>query len=312
MLPAPGGGIVPPDPSADDRKLRLYAARASGALLRLPDPLLDRLHLRMQQSTRPPSKIGGGTPISEEVHGGVATTWLAPELRTEGVVVFLHGGSYLTGPVKQHWAWLAELQRRTGMAAAMILYRMPPRHPFPAALDDSLAAIRAMRAAGLLGDGIWILGGDSAGGGLALATVQALRDAGDQPPAGLVLTAPWVDVAMEHPNVLAQRDEALVIGRTVLRSAAERYADGVPLDDPRLSPINGSMERLAPVHLNVGTLDLFLPDIQQLRAALEVAGVPVAYIEQQGCGHTYPQQITTPEAEWTIRSQVRWIKEQLR
>ncbi len=168
-----------------------------------------------------------------------------------------------------------------------------------------------MRSAGLLSESCWILGGDSAGGGLALATAQALRDAGDPLPAGLLLTAPWVDIEMEHPDLLAEQRRDLLMGRTVLRWAAERYADGTPLDDPRLSPINGSMFGLPPVHVNVGTVDLFLADNRRLRTALDAAGVPVTFIEQEGATHTYPQKITTAEAEWTIRSQVRWIRDRL-
>ena len=193
----------------------------------------------------------------------------------------------------------------------MVRYRMPPRHPFPAALDDAVAAIRAMRASGVIDDGRWILGGDSAGGGLALAVAQTQRDAGDPLPAGLVLTAPWVDIEMEHPDLLAQPGEAMALGRSLLRQSAERYAAGVSLDDPRLSPINGSMDGLPPVHVNVGTRDLFLPDIRRLRAAFDAVGISVTSIEQEDATHTYPQQVTTPEAEWTIRSQSQWIRERL-
>ena len=71
------------------------------------------------------------------------------------------------------------------------------------------------------------------------------------------------------------------------------------------------MQGLPPVHLNVGTDDLFLPDDRRLIAALDTAGIEVTAIEQQGAGHVYPHRISTPEAEWTIRSQVRWIRERL-
>ncbi len=287
------------------------AVKAGSVLPRLPDAIADRLIRRGQRSTRPSSRVAAGTPVLEEVAGGVGCTWLAPELRDEGVMVFLHGGSYLGGPVASQWAWLAEVQRRTGLAAAMVLYRMPPDHPFPAALDDALAAIRALHDAGRLVDDRWVLGGDSAGGGLALATAQALRDAGGPLPAGLLLTAPWVDIELENPDVLALERADMVVGRSVLRWAAERYAAGVALDDPRLSPINASMDGLPPVHLNVGTDDLFLADNRRLRTRLEAANVPVTCIEQEGAGHVYPQQITTSEAEWTIRDQVRWIRDRI-
>jgi len=223
----------------------------------------------------------------------------------------LHGGAYTAGPNRGQWAWLAEMQRRTGFAAAMVLYGMPPRHPFPAALDDALAAVHDLCATGTLTDGRWVLGGDSAGGGLVLAVAHALRDAGHALPAGLVLTAPWVDLAMEHPDTWRDLSPAFEAGRSILRWAAELYADGVPLDDPRLSPLNGSMHGLPPVHVNVGTGDPFLGDVRRLRGALEAAGVAVDSVEQDGASHTYPQQIITPEAEWTMRAQARWIRDRL-
>ena len=311
MIPAPGGGIVPQSPPVAVKRLHRVLVGASSLLPRLPEPVLHRLLLRGQRSTRPPTQIAQGIPIVEDSHDGVPTTWLAPELGKEGAVVFLHGGAYQAGPGDAQWAWLAEIQRRTGMAAAMILYRMPPTHPFPAALDDAVASLRAMCRDGRLTNGRWILGGDSAGGGLALAAAQVLRDGGDPLPAGLLLTAPWVDIEMEHPDVLADQRQMFVNGRAVLRWSAERYANGVPLADPRLSPINGAMKDLPPVHVNVGTNDPFLADIRRLRRALEAAGVPATSIEQEGGAHTYPQQIATPEAEWTIRSQARWIRDRI-
>ncbi len=311
FTPAPGGGIVPQAQPQNDSRLRRVATRASSLLPRLPERIVDHIVLSSQKSTRPPKKVIGGIPVVVDTSGTVPCTWLSPELHDKGVLAFLHGGSYVGGPFSQQWAWCAEIQRRSGFAVVMVLYRMPPTHPFPAALDDALAAIRQLHGDGRLVDGRWILGGDSAGGGLALATAQALRDVGGPLPAGLVLTAPWVDVAMENPDMLDLRRRDLAAGRSILRWAAERYADGVSLDDPRLSPINARMNGLPPVHLNVGTEDILLADIRRLRIELERAGVPVSCIEQEGAGHTYPQQVTTSEAEWTIRSQVRWILQQI-
>jgi acetyl esterase/lipase len=204
---------------------------------------------------------------------------------------------------------LAELHRTAGVAAAMVLYRIPPpRHPHPAALDDTIRAITALHASGELEEGRWILAGDSAGGGLALAAAQALRDSGGPMPAGLVLTAPWVDLEMATPQIEAAEKADPFLSRSALWWSARVYADGAALDDPRLSPINASMTGLPPVHLNVGTRDLFLPDVRRLRDALHDARVPVIHIEQEGAVHAYPQQITTPEAQWTIRDQIRWLR----
>ena len=149
-----------------------------------------------------------------------------------------------------------------------------------------------MCASGELTDGRWTLAGDSAGGGLALATVRTLRANGCPLPAGLLLTAPCVDLAMTNPDLDASEPTDPFLRRGWLLWAGRLYAAGTPLEDPALSPINGSFAGFPPVHLNVGTRDLFLPDVRRLRDALQRAGVPVGYVEQQGALHTYPHEVT--------------------
>ncbi len=86
------------------------------------------------------------------------------------------------------------------------------------------------------------------------------------------------------------------------------YAGDTPLSDPTLSPINASVDRLPPVHLNIGTRDFFLYDVRRMRDKLQQAGIEVTYIEQQDAKHAYPLRAHAPEAQWTISDQVRWIQ----
>jgi acetyl esterase/lipase len=306
-----GGGMVPLGPSlADDPKLK-FAGKMLGLWPYIPRPLRDRLLPAIQPTGWSAKKVPPSIRVSRRSAGEVPTTWLgeAPALR--GSLVYVHGGAYIFGPFQDQWEWLTEIHLRSGLAAAAILYRMPPRHPFPAALEDSVNAITAMHAEGDLADGSWVLAGDSAGGGLALATAQALRDAGGPMPAGLMLTAPWTDLEMNNPELDVSEASDSLLRRKWLRWAARLYSDGVPLDDPSLSPINGSMAGLPPVHLDVGTRDLFRPDVHRLRVKLQEADVDVTFIEQEGGVHGYPQKTTTPEAEWTIRSQAQWLCERV-
>ena len=120
--------------------------------------------------------------------------------------MYLHGGAYMAGPVFLQWKLLAEIHRQTGLAAAMVLYRRPPQNPHPAALDDVVTAIRSLHANGELREGHWVLAGDSAGGQLALSAAQQLRDTGGPMPAGLLLTAPLVDMELAHPDTVAAID----------------------------------------------------------------------------------------------------------
>jgi acetyl esterase/lipase len=167
-----------------------------------------------------------------------------------------------------------------------------------------------MHADGRLGSGSWILAGDSAGGGLALAVAQVLRDRGGPSPAGLLLTAPWVDLELDRADLDAAAHSDPMLSRSFLRWCAQLYADGVPLTEPRLSPINASLAGLPPVHLNVGTLDLLRQDVVRLRDGLIRAGISVTFIEQDGGVHTYPQ-LEGAAAEWAVRSQAEWVTDVL-
>ena len=287
--------------------LATVGGRVARVLPHLPQPLVSRLLVAAQRSTRPPRRVAAGIDVAESTAGGVPVTWLGGPPRGVGAVVYLHGGAYVFGPVRSQWAWVAELHRRTSLAAAVVRYRMPPRAPHPAALRDVVTAVAAMSVSKELVDGHWVLAGDSAGGGLALAAVRALRSEGHPCPSGLLLTAPCVDLEMANPALeLSERSDPF-LHRTWLVWAGRLYAAGTPLEDPALSPINDTLVGLPPVHLDVGTRDLFLPDIRRLRDRLERAQVPTTYIEQVGAAHTYPHEVMSPEARSTIRSQAEWV-----
>ena len=302
-----GGGIVPPGrPLADAPAYKLIGF-GFRVLPHLPRPLSNALLLAAQRNPKPGRKITSRTAVTTATTAQVPVTWLGRERRAAGTIVYLHGGAYIGGPAGAQWTWLNDVATRANLAGAAVLYRMPPRHPQPAALNDALAAITALQQSGDITDGSWFLAGDSAGGGLALAVTQRLRDTGDPLPAGIILTAPWVDLTLTNPELQASETQDAVLSRSWLRWAAQLYSHGLALSDPALSPLNGDLHNLPPVHLNVGTRDLFLPDVRRLHTALSAAGVPVEYIEQEGAPHTYPQ-TDSPEARWTIKAQTRWLQ----
>jgi len=250
--------------------------------------------------------------VSDTVIAGVPVVWMNRDSRANGVIVYVHGGAYVVGPNPSDWDWIAELTRRTSMASVTILYGMPPDHPFPAALDDAVHAIGALLDAGLLARDRWILAGVSAGGGLALTTLRTLIDEGKgPPPAGLLLEAPWVDLRLAGPQVAAAEKADPVLHRTWLAWSARQYAHGVPLDDPRLSPVLAPVGGFPPARIDVGTRDLFLPDDRVLRHHLVAAGVPVDYHEQRGGMHCFALDVTQPDAQCAIAQQVQWIEARL-
>lgn len=209
--------------------------------------------------------------------GGVAGEWLrrrhAPAVRP-GAVLYLHGGAYCVGSPATHRSLTSRLCWHTGLPVFALDYRLAPEHPYPAALDDALAAYRALRAQGPV-----ILAGDSAGGGLALATALALRDAGAPPPAALVLLSPWVDL---NPTALPPNEPAgeTMLSHAWMNACAAHYlgahAQGgaaATLSAPGISPIKADLRGLPPTLIQAGTDELLRVQALQLHAALRAADV---------------------------------------
>ncbi|MBK9573930.1 MAG: FAD-dependent oxidoreductase [Rhodoferax sp.] len=210
--------------------------------------------------------------------GGVPGEWLrrrhAPAVRP-GVVLYLHGGAYCVGSPATHRALTSRLCWNTGLPVFALDYRLAPEHPFPAALDDALAAYTELASLGPV-----VLAGDSAGGGLALATAIALRDQGAVAPAALVLLSPWVDMAPDGTPATEPPGEAMLsiawanaCAAHYLGSAARSAAADATLASPLLSPIRADLRGLPSCLIQAGTDELLHDQSLALHAALQAAGV---------------------------------------
>lgn len=203
--------------------------------------------------------------------GGVPGEWVRPALpptRT-GTLLYLHGGAYCVGAPATHRALTARLAAATGMALFAADYRLAPEHPFPSAVDDALAAYRVLRATGPV-----VVGGDSAGGGLALALAIALRDAGEPPPAALLLLSPWADMTMDGAPPREPPGEAM-LSVAWARACADLCLRDTAATHPWASPLKADLHGLPPVLIQAGTDELLHDQAVQLHDALQAAGVPV-------------------------------------
>ncbi|SFO50526.1 Acetyl esterase/lipase [Geodermatophilus obscurus] len=281
---------------------------ASRGLPRLPFPLNVRIQ-RLGRMPRPP--LRAGQHVEMRTAGGVPVTWLRPSAADRGVLVFLHGGSYVTGPVSGQWRWLTALGAELSVAAVVIDYRLAPEHPHPAALDDVVAALRALTSSGVLRAGRWALAGDSSGGALALAATRALVAAGSPLPAALVLVAPWVDLTLTNPQIPGTEPADPVLSRQFLQPSAAAYASRTPLGDHRLSPLHGDLAGLPPVHITAGTRDILVHDVRLLRRRLQDAGVAVDHLEEPGALHAYPTLRAGPAADRAVAAQAAFLRERL-
>ena len=211
--------------------------------------------------------------------GGVPGEWLRPRSAaaataatahsaSPATVLYLHGGAYCIGSPATHRSLTARLALTSGLPVFALDYRLAPEHPYPAALHDALAAFRALRAQGPV-----VVGGDSAGGGLALALAMALRDAGEPGPASLLLLSPLGDAVAPNPLPVPPPGEAMLSHRWA-QACVDFYRAQHSAAEPGISPLRGHLGGLPPVLIQAGTDELLHDQALALHAALEAAGVP--------------------------------------
>ncbi|MGH8455905.1 MAG: alpha/beta hydrolase [Stenotrophobium sp.] len=207
-------------------------------------------------------------------------------LKSPGAVLYLHGGGYILGSPATHRAITASLARATGLKVHVPAYRLAPEHPYPAALDDALASYRWLLDNGHKASLISIAG-DSAGGGLALATTLAIRDAGLPMPGALVLISPWLDLTLsgESMQTRATRDPALRATRA--RWAASLYCKNTALDHTGCSPLFADLKGLPPTLVQVGSDEILYSDTERFTEKARAAGIEVQMHCYDGLWHDF-------------------------
>jgi monoterpene epsilon-lactone hydrolase len=181
-------------------------------------------------------------------------------------LLYLHGGAYFAGS-PEFYRPITSFFAGQGFEVFSPAYRLAPRHPFPAALEDALAVCEALAACP------FVIAGDSAGGGLALATMLARRDAGVCLPAAAALFSPWTDLAVTGASVRENERRDPVFTRRMLRIAARAYLAGVRADAPAASPLYADLHGLPPLLLQVGANELLRDDAVRSAARARDAGV---------------------------------------
>lgn len=200
--------------------------------------------------------------------GGIPGEWMRPRGTTSSAtILYLHGGGYCVGSHKTHRAVTSHLAGITGLAVFAADYRLAPEHPFPAAVDDAIACFQSLREKGPV-----IIAGDSAGGGLALATALAARQRQIAAPAALVLFSPWTDLSAALPNE-APRD--VMLRADWLSACAACYLAGRPTTTPLASPLLHDLAGLPPTLIQAGADELLCDQAQRTHDALFAAGCEV-------------------------------------
>jgi acetyl esterase/lipase len=207
--------------------------------------------------------------------GGVRSEWTAtPDADPSKVVLYLHGGGYVIGSLDSHRHLVTEVGRAARARTLAIDYRLAPEHPFPAAVDDALVAYRFLLSGGVQPGGITIAG-DSAGGGLVVAAMVAIREAGLPQPACGWPISPWVDMEAVGNSMTSKAATDPTVQKAGILDMAKAYLNGGDPRSPLAAPIYADLRGLAPLLIQVGAAETLLDDAIRLAQVAGAADVAV-------------------------------------
>lgn len=220
--------------------------------------------------------LGGIAVVNVEVAGA----------DPEGVIFYLHGGAYAIGTAASSVGLASDLARRAGARLVTVDYRLAPEHPYPAAIDDAVAAYRGLLDSGVAASAIAIAG-ESAGAGLAAATLVALKHVGLPQPSGAVLMSPWVDLTLSGESISGKAGVDPALTPEGLRRRAVDYVAAGEQRAELVSPIFADLTGLPPLLIQAGSHEILLDDATRLAARAAAADVAVRLEVTPGVPHVF-------------------------
>jgi acetyl esterase/lipase len=240
-----------------------------------------------EQNARFSNRIPKDVEIEPFEIDGIHAEWISPSnMDTDKVILHLHGGGYVTGGINSHQAMCILMAQTLKMKVLLPEYRLAPEHPFPAALDDALTVYRWLLAQGYNAKDI-IISGDSAGGGLALATVLSLRDQHEPLPAVVICMSPWADLTHTGQSHIANAKVDVVLSTDVLKEWALAYTEEANLRNPLVSPIYADFHGFPSFLIQVGSDEILLDDARMLADKAQTDGVNVTLKIWAGMWHVW-------------------------
>jgi monoterpene epsilon-lactone hydrolase len=229
-----------------------------------------------------------GAEVQTAEVGGVAGEWVrARRTLADAALLYLHGGGYVNGSPTSHRHLAAAIGEASGLPVFVAEYRRAPEHPFPAALEDAVAAYKGLLASGLSPARLAI-GGDSSGGGLAIATLVSLREQNVPLPACVACISPWADLTQSGETFRTHAALDPTISKARLDAMAAQYLAGRDPTTPLASPLYADLSGLPPLLLQVGGREVLFDDTMRLRARAEEARVEVSVESWGGLWHVWP------------------------
>ncbi|MBN2026113.1 MAG: alpha/beta hydrolase [Actinobacteria bacterium] len=205
----------------------------------------------------------------------MSAAWFDPPgADKDRVLLYIHGGGWVVGSINSHKRIAGEIAKVAGCRALMVDYRLAPEHKFPAAVDDCVASYRWLLSQGYRPENI-VIAGDSAGGGLTMSTLVALRDAGDPLPAAGMLLCPGTDMTLEGGSIISNARKDAMLNEKIARMWAGLYIGDADPRDPLASPVYANLEGLPPLYIQAGSGEIILDCARQMAEAAESCSVPV-------------------------------------
>jgi acetyl esterase/lipase len=230
----------------------------------------------------------------------VPAEWIDSPDSGAGVILYLHGGAYALGSINSHRELIARLVLASNCKALAINYRLAPENPFPAALEDSVQAYSWLLSRGVQPSQI-CFAGDSAGGGLAMATLFAMREQGIPFPAGVFCFSPWLDLTLSGDSVSKNMQLDPILSGTILQKYVNYYIGNHITNDPLISPLFGDLRVLPPIHLQSGRNEILLDDSVRFYEKAKQAGVDVSLKIWDDMFHVFQLFSFLPETQESMK-----------
>ena len=253
-----------------------------------------------------------GTRCEPVDAAGVPAEWVhGPGADPHKVLLYLHGGGYVIGSIATHRALVARIAAEAGIRGLVVDYRLAPESPYPAAVDDAVAAYRFVLDQGVAPERVAI-GGDSAGGGLTFATLVALRDADLPLPGAAIALSPWVDLEGTGESMTSKAEADPMVQKDGLLRMAALYLDGADPRTPTAAPLHADLAGLPPIYVQVGTAETLLDDAVRITERAREAGVAIELEAFEDLIHVFQAFAPhVPESLEAIEKLGSFVKQQL-
>ncbi len=287
------------------RLLARHMARTAGKTVMSPDNPRQIARKRMDAGAdRLPTP--DDVKIESTTLAGVNALSFTPDDHRPGLLLFLHGGGYCLGSPKSHRPLVTRLAKALKIKAVSVDYRLAPEHVFPCAVEDGCSALNwAMSHS----DGPVLIAGDSAGGGLALASILRQREHGRPLPQGVYLISPWTDLTASGESTRTRAKSDPMLKPDWLATGAALYLDTTPADTPEASPLFADLKGFPPVFIQTGDAEILRDDSIRFAEKLEQAGVPVQCEIWDALWHDFPLFAPLlPEADMALERLTQWAE----